>query len=169
MSSLNEIVLKMPGNTRITITNKANAADAKNARLISNVNPKIIVGVIMKEIDNEELEYFIRDWHWDKKSHKFAQETGKFLFQFIDALEEEGLSERTIRKHIDNCWSIGILECEYGYHKNFSPNIFICEEASYLYEFKRKHSDSKNAIGSYKATWRKLAKYVKSLGYKEAD
>jgi hypothetical protein len=67
MSSLNEIILKMPGNTRITITNKANAADEKNARLISNVNPKIIVGVIMKEIDNVELEYFIRDWHWDKK------------------------------------------------------------------------------------------------------
>jgi hypothetical protein len=121
----------------------------------------------MTEIDNEELEDFIQDWHWDKKSHKFAQKTGNFLFQFINALEKQGLSERTIRKHTDNCWSIGILECQYGYNDNFSPGIFIFEDASYLYEFKRKHSDSKYAIDSYKATWRKLAKYVKSLGYKE--
>ena len=62
---------------------------------------------------------------------------------------------------------IGILECQYGYNANFSPDIFICEEAPYLYEFKRKHSDSKYAIDSYKATWRKLTKYVKTLGKKE--
>ena len=23
----------------------------------------------MKEMDNEEVEDFIQDWHWDKKSH----------------------------------------------------------------------------------------------------
>ena len=128
---------------------------------------KSLFGGVMTKIDNEELENFIQDWHWDKKSHKFAQQTGKLLFQFIDALGKQGLSERTIRKHADNCWSIGILECQYGYNANFSPDIFICEEAPYLYEFKRKHSDSKYAIDSYKATCRKLTKYVKALGRKE--
>jgi hypothetical protein len=126
---------------------------------------KYQLGGCMTEIDNEELEDFIQDWYYDKKSHKFAQQTGIFLFQFIDNLEKQGLSERTIRKHTENCWSIGILECQYGYNDKFSPDIFIDEEASYLYEFKRKHSDSKYAIDSYKATWRKLAKYVKSLGH----
>jgi len=121
----------------------------------------------LNEIDNEELEYFIQDWHWDKKSHKFARQTGEFLFQFIDNLEQTALSDRTVRKHTDNCWSIGILECQYAYHDKFSPELFISEEASYLYEFKRKHSDSKYAVNSYKATWRKIAKYVKSLGYKD--
>ncbi len=123
----------------------------------------------MSEIDEEELENFIQDWHYGKQSHKFAQKVGIFLFQFIDSLEEQGLSDRTIRKNTDNCWSIGILECQYGYSKKFSPEIFSDEDASYLYEFKRKHSDSKYAVDSYKATWRKLAKYVKSLEHEKDD
>ena len=123
----------------------------------------------MNEIDNEELEDFIQDWHWDKKSHEFAKQTGKFLFRFIDNLEKIGLSERTVRKHTDKCWNIGILVCRYGYHDKFSPEIFVSEEVSHLYEFKRKHSDSRYAVDSYKATWRKIAKYVKSLGYKDKD
>jgi hypothetical protein len=126
-----------------------------------------LFGGDMTEIDNEELENFIQDWHWDKKSHKFAQQTGKLLFQFINALGKQGLSERTIRKHTDNCWNLGILECQYGYHTKFSPDIFICKDVPHLYEFKKKQSDSKSAIDSYKATWRKLTKYVKALGYKE--
>ncbi len=117
----------------------------------------------MTKIEKEEFEDFIRDWHYDKKSHKFAQETGKFLFQFIDSLKKQGLSERTIRQHTDNCWCIGVFECQYGFNDKFSPNIFMYEEASYVYDFERKHSNSKYAINSYKATWRKLAKYVNSL------
>jgi hypothetical protein len=38
---------------------------------------------------------------------------------------------------------------------------------SFLVEFKRKVSDSRYAVDSYKATWRKLARYVRSLGYGE--
>jgi hypothetical protein len=119
--------------------------------------------------NNEELEDFITDWHWDRKSRKLAREMGKFLFQFIDYLEKQGFTERTIRKHADNCWSIGKLECDYGYHKKFSPEIFYGDEPSYLFEFKRKFSDSKYAVSSYKTTWRKLVRYVKSLGYEDNE
>jgi len=114
-------------------------------------------------MDNDELEDFIQDWHWDKKSHVFAQELGTFILNFIDHLEQSGISENTIRKHISNSWSIGIFVCQYGYHDKFSSEIFEFEDASHLYEFKRKHSDSPNAIASYKATWKKIAKYVKLL------
>ena len=69
-----------------------------------------------------------------------------------------------MRKHINNCWCIGWLVCSYGYHDTFSPKILM-DGPSYIYEFKRKVSDSKYAIASYKATWRKLARYVRSLGY----
>jgi hypothetical protein len=31
----------------------------------------------------EEIEEYINDWHWDKKSKKYAFELGKFLFSFI--------------------------------------------------------------------------------------
>ena len=74
-----------------------------------------------ESIDKEELEDFIQDWHWDKKSHRFARALGTYLFQFLDSLSAQGISERTIRKHWDNCWSIGILECQYGYRKAFKP------------------------------------------------
>lgn len=120
----------------------------------------------MKNEGNEELEEFIENWYWDKKSYKFAKELGLFLFQFLDNIEQKGLSDRTISKHTDNCWSIGYLECNYGFHKRFTPEIFACEEADYLYEFERKFSDSKYAINSYKSTWRKLSLYVKSQEYK---
>lgn len=111
-----------------------------------------------------ELEEIIQDWYWDEASHEFARQVGAFLFQFIDYLETMGLSERTIRRHSSNCWSIGWLECSYGYHDTFSPAIFL-GEPWFLIEFKRKVSDSQYAVSSYKATWRKLARYVHSLGY----
>ena len=89
-----------------------------------------------------------------------------FLFQFIDYLCEQGLSEKTVRQHTSNCWCIGILECQYGYKDKFSPGaVFSSPDAWYEYEFKRKMSDSKYAINSYRSTWRKLYKYTKALGY----
>ena len=54
---------------------------------------------------------------------------------------------------------LGYLVCNYSYHDSFSPAIFL-GGPSYLYEFKRKVSSSKYAVASYKATWRKLQKYV---------
>jgi hypothetical protein len=112
----------------------------------------------------EELERFIRDWYWDEPSHEFAREVGEFLFQFLDHLETTDLSKRTLKKHASNCWLIGKLECDYGCHNTFRPEIFL-RGPSFLYEFKRKVSDSKYAIASYRATWRKLAKYVQSSGH----
>jgi len=120
----------------------------------------------MTDEEKQELEDFIQDWHWDEKSHKFAQDLGTYLFQFMDNLYEQGLSDKTVRKHIDNCWCIGILECDYGYRDEFSPgDVFYSPEANYEYEFKRKMSDSKYAINSYRSTWRKLYKHTKALGY----
>ena len=119
----------------------------------------------MSNEENQELEDFIQDWHWDETSHKFAQELGLYLFQFIDYLDEQGLSEKTVRKHTDNCWCIGILECQYGYKDEFSPDaVFDSPYASYEYEFRRKMSDSKYAMNSYRSTWRKLYKYTVSPG-----
>lgn len=115
---------------------------------------------------DQEIEDFIEDWYFDQPSYEFARQLCLFFFQFIDTMEEEGLSAQTIQKHLDNCWSIGKLECDYGYHETFSPTIFLCEP-SFLSEFRRKYSDSKYAINSYKTTWRKLRKYVTSLGYTE--
>jgi len=116
------------------------------------------------ETEDPELETYIADWHWDEKSHEFARQMGKFLFQFLDSLDASSLSEQTIRKHESNCWCIGWLECDYGYHDIFTPAIFL-GGPSYLTEFERKFGDSKYAINSYEATWRKLEKYIFSLGY----
>ena len=121
-----------------------------------------------EEDDGEaELEEFIADWYWDEASHQFCREMGAFLFAFIDDLiENANLSERTIQKHIDNCWAIGNLTASYGSYDTFSPKIFL-SGPSYLYEFKRKYSGSKSALSSYQATWRKLEKYARSLDYED--
>lgn len=124
----------------------------------------------MSNEENQELEDFIQDWHWDEKSHQFAQNFGWYLFQFIDHLSEKGLSEKTVQQHTNNCWCIGILECQYGYKDEFFPGVvFRSPEAWYEYEFKWKMSDSKYAINSYRATWRKLHKYTKELRYLEHE
>ena len=120
----------------------------------------------MKDEEDEELEDFIEDWHCDEQSHRFAQDLGRYLFRFIDHLYEQELTDKTVRRHIDNCWAIGYLECGYGYRDVFSPGkVFYSPEADYRYEYKRKFSDSKYALSSYKATWRKLYKYTKALGH----
>jgi hypothetical protein len=85
----------------------------------------------------------------------------------MDHLATTGITESTLRKHESNCWAIGLLECQYGYHDTFSPGIFT-GEPSFLYEFKRKFSDSKYAVASYQTTWRKLDRYTRSVSEKPA-
>jgi hypothetical protein len=111
---------------------------------------------------DEDLERYIEDWYWDKTSHRFAQQLGSFLLEFIDALRASDLSERTVRKHIRNCQLIGKFVCDYGYHERFSPDIFL-SEPGYLIEFKHKMSNSPWAVKSYMATWRKINRYVREL------
>ena len=108
------------------------------------------------------LEAFIGDWHWDEASHEFAREAGSFLFQFIAEVETAGLAEQTLRKHVSNCQLIGYFTCQLGGYKTFSPSIFAGSPA-YLYEFRRKVSKSDSMVSSYQTTWRKLARYARSL------
>ena len=117
---------------------------------------------VANDVAQVELEAFIHDWYWDPASHEFAHQVGQFLFAFLDDVEAEGLSDRTVRKHANNCWLIGKFTCDYGYRETFSPGIFR-GEPGYLGEFKRKVSDSPAALRSYQATWRKLARYVRRL------
>jgi hypothetical protein len=118
--------------------------------------------VSLADPEEEMLEEYIQDWHADEPSHEFARQVGAFLFEFMDHLATTGLAESTLRKHESNCWAIGYLECQYGCHDTFSPQIFAGEPA-FLYEFERKFSDSKYAVASYQATWRKLARYARSV------
>jgi len=114
---------------------------------------------------SESLEDFIADWYWDKKSHQYAQKLGLFIFDFFAHLEKQNLSEKTIKKHKDNCWLIGNFQCGYGIlEKEFSiQDIFYSSEANYEYEFQRKVSDSTYAINSYRSTWKKLFKFAQQI------
>ena len=47
----------------------------------------------------EDLEYFIQDWHWDKKAQEFARKMAFFMFGFFEYLKGQKLSESTRRKH----------------------------------------------------------------------
>jgi hypothetical protein len=116
----------------------------------------------IKTHEDSELEEFIEGWHFDRKSRKLARDMASFLFQFYDYLLESGLSKATLEKHGDNLWAIGYLGCNYGYHKKFSPKIFL-GGPNHVYEFERKFSDTNYAVKSYEGTYRKLAKYVQSL------
>ncbi len=113
------------------------------------------------DLEESRAEAYIKDWNWDEASHEFALQMGAFLLQFLDYLRSSGLSQETVRKHERNCWLIGSFECDYGYHDAFTPAIFL-DGPGFIYEFKRKVSDSRYAIDSYESTWRKIEKYVRS-------
>lgn len=115
-------------------------------------------------LDDVELEEMIADWHWDDASHAFARQVGTLLLEFLSYLEWTGLSEQTLRKHDQNCWLIGKFTLDYGSDRPFKPAIFL-GEPGYLAEFKRKVTSSPSALNSYKATWRKLARYIRDRGY----
>lgn len=107
----------------------------------------------------EDLEYFIQDWHWDKRSHEFARKMAIFMFGFFEYLKSEKLSEATRRKHESNCQLIGKFIADYGYHDEFRPEI-LTGQPDYINEFKRKVWNTPYMVQSYKTTWRKLAKYA---------
>ncbi|MFC1835339.1 hypothetical protein ACFL2Q_11485 [Thermodesulfobacteriota bacterium] len=116
--------------------------------------------------EDQELEDFIEEWYYGEEMYKFAKPLGRYLLEFIDHLHEQDISEKTKRKHTDNCWYIGYLECNFGYQDEFVPgDVFYSPEAPYDYEFKRKFFSSKSAITSYRSTWRKLYAYTKELGH----
>jgi len=37
----------------------------------------------------EDLEYLIQDWHWDKKSHEFARRMALFMYGFFEYLKSK--------------------------------------------------------------------------------
>ena len=121
-----------------------------------------------KEKPDLRVETYIKDWNWDAASYEFALQMGMFLLHFIDDLRSSDLSQATIRKHEANAYLIGAFECDYGYHDTFSPVIFLGRGTAFLYEFKRKISNSKYAIESYKSTWRKIEKYARSVAHDNA-
>jgi hypothetical protein len=49
------------------------------------------------------------------------------------------------------------------WHYDDASHQFARKMGSFLFQFKV--SDSKYALASYRATWRKLEKYIDSLGY----
>jgi hypothetical protein len=85
--------------------------------------------------------------------------------QFVEHLRGLDLAEKTLRKHIENCWCIGYLECGYGYWDEFDPKEVFCgPHVSRDLEFRWKFTDSDYAVKSYRSTWRKLCEYTKVSG-----
>lgn len=115
-------------------------------------------------LDDVELEEMIAGWYWDDASHAYARQVGTLLLEFLSYLEWTGLSEQTLRKHDQNCWLIGKFTLDYGGYETFTPAIFL-GEPGHLAEFKHKVSSSPNAINAYKATWRKLGRYIRERNY----
>jgi hypothetical protein len=130
---------------------------------VCSENP-LTKAVITRE--EKRLEDYIEDWYYGEEMNKFAKALGRYLLQFIDHLREQDISQKTRRKHMDNCWYIGYLECNFGYRDEFVPEeVFYSPDAPYDYEFKRKFFSSKSAMTAYRATWRKLYTYTRALGH----
>ena len=87
----------------------------------------------------KQIEEYVVDWRWDKKSNK-AFELGKFLFSFMEYIDDLNLSEKVKRVHKNNVYLIGMLETGYGYSEVFHYED-LTDGPFYICEFKRKVSD----------------------------
>lgn len=116
------------------------------------------------QMNDQELEEMIAQWHHDEPSHAFARQVGVLLLDFLNTLEDTRLSEQTLSKHEGNTWLIGKFTCDYRSDQPFTPTLFAGAPA-YLAEFQRKVSDSPAALDSYQATWRRLARFIREQGY----
>jgi hypothetical protein len=116
--------------------------------------------------EEQELENLIEGWYYGEEMHVFAKALGRYLLRFVDHLHEQDISAKARRKHIDNCWYVGYLECNSGCQDKFVPGkVFFSPDALYDYEFKKKFFGSKSAMTSYRSTWRKLYAYTRALGH----
>ena len=79
----------------------------------------------MKENLRTQLEEYIDDWHCDMESYENAVMIGKFLFAFMNYLDDENLSERTQKKYEENVHLIGMLETENACNGCFSPENLV--------------------------------------------
>ena len=114
---------------------------------------------------NTQIEEFIDDWHWDEESKVFAMELGKFLSAFCDYLETMDLSVRNLKNQKENVYFIGMFTCGYGHYDEFDTEMFESGEASFEYEFGYKITDSPTALSSYRSTWKRISKFMKSENY----
>lgn len=114
----------------------------------------------------EDIKEYVSDWHWDDASEKYAFESGKFLFAFLNYLDDQKLSERTKKLHAQNVYFIGTFDAGYGYHEVFNHENFE-DGPDYDYQYGRKVSDSESALKLYGGTWRKLDKFIKSNTYQQ--
>ncbi|OQX98006.1 MAG: hypothetical protein B6I24_06750 [Bacteroidetes bacterium 4572_128] len=111
-----------------------------NKYLILN---NIFKNKIMEENINAKIEDYIQDWHWeDEDSKKYAFEICKFLFSFIDYIDQLSVTKRTKTNHKYNVFLIGMFETDYGYNDKFSIKN-LENGPDFLYEFERKVSNSK--------------------------
>ena len=118
----------------------------------------------MENTLKEKIDDFIKNWYWDENSKPKAFEIGKVCFAFLSFLEER-LSPKTIRIHTENLFWIGIFENQYGLNEAFDIEDLTSADLNMDY-FERKVSDSEYAMKSYKATCRKLEKFIESETYK---
>jgi len=113
-----------------------------------------------------QLENYIEDWHSDIETNKSALNIGKFMFSFMNFLDNEKIVKTTKLRYEENVYLIGMFETQYGYNNDFDREDLKCSE-SYEDEFKRKIVYSKTDLKFYKATWNKIIEYVSSGSYRK--
>jgi len=118
----------------------------------------------MKENLRTQLEEYIDDWHCDMEGYESALMIGKFLFAFMNYLDDENLSERTQKRYEENIHLIGMFETEYAYNGCFFPEDLEIVE-TYEREYKRTIAYSKTQLDYYRQTWNKLKKYIADKKY----
>lgn len=113
-----------------------------------------------------QLEEYIDDWHIDMETYESSLIIGKFLFSFMNYLDDEKMEDKRRKKYEENVYLLGMFESQYGYNNDFYEEDLECVE-SYEDEFKRKIAYTKTDLTFYKMTWEKLKKYVSIKRYEK--
>lgn len=107
-----------------------------------------------------EIEEFIKDWHYDDKSYTISLKLGTFLLEFIEYLKDKRIGNKKIQEYRNYCQIIGKIELDHGYRNDFKEEMFLNGEIKNELEFKKKMGDSENKLKLYKKTIEEIKKYI---------
>ena len=135
------------------------SAKAKTSR----INRAIPPAPLQVSVYCKDLEKWPRSWMGLEKDLRPGEELIACFRPFIEHLAGEGLSSKTIRRHVDNLWSLGgeiIRDLHYDPSLRKRPAERLLRDAVHEYGGPSVHNASEEQQRSFDATCRKLHGYL---------
>lgn len=136
---------------------KTSLDDARSA--LHDCIAELLKPVSGSPAEQEGIDDWAKFWQVDFRADPaVTAELADAMALYLQQLKAQGKSPRSLNAVRDDLQAIAMLSFSYGYPVKSVDDISLWE-----YEFRRKWSDSKNAVNRYVGTYRKFDKFLKAM------